>query len=231
MKNLQELCKEYSKNIIDKKTYRDARSKLIQAICSNEIEVIDKPYLPPLDILATPIPVPIPIVPTSDEDLPKNNITENSEVEEIPAHNSKNYIRLFYIAIFLCIIIITISLKFIPESNQKEQSSIATLAIPPWKVLITQFLQQKNWQTLHMNEFIESWENNLTEEEMLIASKSPEMKRLANAIYQRLLDKRALLSLDKDANIVTDQQNLVDFADKLRINDERMIIIENSDYL
>ncbi|SMN11057.1 hypothetical protein SPBRAN_1272 [uncultured Candidatus Thioglobus sp.] len=226
MKSLQELSREYSRNIIDQKTYREARGKLIQAICANEIEVIDKTYLPPLDILATPNPSQ-----TSDESLPKNSTTENSQVQETSSSSSKNYILLFSIIVFLCFIVFIIPFKFTSENNRKAQDLIVATAIPPWKTLITQFLQQKNWQKPHMDTFIESWENDLTETDMLVASTSPEMKRLANAIYQRLLDKRALLSLDEYADIVTDQQKLIDFAEKLQIDDERLFVIEKPNQL
>ena len=173
MKSLQELATEYSQNIIDHKTYRDARSALIQAICAHEVEVIDKTYLPPLDILATPNPP----AQKSNGYLSGNSATGNGKnpVQRAFLNNTKkHYILLLCIAIFLCIIILIASLISIPESNQKTQATIAMPNAPKQEVLISQFLPQKNRQTPHKDVFIASWMNTLTEEGMLVASTSTE---------------------------------------------------------
>jgi len=52
------------------------------------------------------------------------------------------------------------------------------------------------------------------------------MKRLINTIYQQLLDERALLSLGDVENAVVNQHMLVNFAEKLGIEDKRLNVFE-----
>lgn len=49
MKNLRELAREYAQNNIDRESYRNSRRKLIQGICTGEIEVKAHEYLAPLE--------------------------------------------------------------------------------------------------------------------------------------------------------------------------------------
>ena len=47
--NLHALAKDYAQGVIDKETYRKARSELIDGILSGEIPVIAYDFPPPID--------------------------------------------------------------------------------------------------------------------------------------------------------------------------------------
>ncbi|RKZ47452.1 MAG: hypothetical protein DRQ58_06685, partial [Gammaproteobacteria bacterium] len=98
------------------------------------------------------------------------------------------------------------------------------------QILITDFIQQKNWSQDNMMSFVTSWQQ-LSDEELTAVQTSPEMKRLTSTIYQQLLDERALLSLGDLSpgdikNAVANQRTLVNFANQLGINDARLTVLE-----
>ena len=92
--------------------------------------------------------------------------------------------------------------------------------------LISDFLAQNDWSDNNMQEFKSAW-NSLTAEEQADGLTSPLKGQLTNAIYQQLLEERALLGLGDTETVLSRQNSLVNFASELGINDPRLQVQEN----
>jgi hypothetical protein len=93
------------------------------------------------------------------------------------------------------------------------------------RALISQFLQDRNWSGARLASFQSDW-SALDSEQRTAALKSADAGRLVSAIYQRLLEERALSGLG-DAQASLDKQGeLVTFAGAIGINDPRLSVPE-----
>lgn len=231
MKSLHELSEEYTQKIIDKDTYRNSRRELIKKICSGQITLDAYEYLAPL-----------PLITERENDynetthvLSETKATPKKKVPQLTQTTrplpkflrKKIVIGTATIALLCACIIVLIAYspidKFDNAVGTPDQQITAQLQ---WKTLINDFIKNKNWQQSNMESFLALWQQ-LSEQELAAAAGSPEMKRIANAIYQRLLEKRALLNLhDNLDKIVADQKALVDFATKLGIVDKRFTVVD-----
>ena len=246
MKNLRELAKEYAQNVIDKDSYRKSRSELIQGICSGEIDVEKHEYLAPLktfpeeldDTTENMVTQIINPAKKAQETSEKSQAKTESRPAPKPTSakasssgtfNRKNIFIGTGAIIGLCIIILIVLLFPVTDkslSTDTSSSNVSKVALSSaGQSLIIGFMQQKNWSQENLESFATSWQQ-LSDQELTIASTSPEMKRLTNIIYQQLLDERALLSLGDIENAVANQRLLVDFAEQLGIDDKRFTVTE-----
>jgi len=242
MKDLHSLAKEYAQNVIDRDSYRKSRKELIQGICAGKIEVKTREYLAPFES-----------VPNDIDDTRENIITQISRAEKdtatVPGYQTaqkpepvqrkdtvksypstgKNKQKNIFIAAAMIVIlcVITLLILLLPDSNDVPTSDINNQMAQPsaGQYLIIDFIQKKNWTENNLGLFVTSWQQ-LSDEERTAVHTRPEMKRLINAIYQQLLDERALLSLGDIENAVANQKILINFADQLGIDDGRLIVLE-----
>ena len=237
MKDLRELAKDYVQNTIDLESYRKSRSELIKGICAGEVVVKENEYLAPLNSLEEEL-----------DDITENmgtQIVNQGEDSKVAPANSKAtgqkrssslstgkieqkaIIIGSLVIVVLCIIILTSLLlpstkeelpKTLPTNEAVKKSSAG-------QSLIVEFMQQKNWTRENLNSFAASWQQ-LSAQEHEATHASPEMKRLTNAIYRQLLDERALISLGDVENAAANQRLLVDFTERLGIEDKRFTVVE-----
>lgn len=224
MTRLRELAEAYAANKIDQATYRSTRRNLIKNICSGKIKLPVQQYLKPL------------LLPdeTHNKTIDKDSIVLYPElVSTLPiATLYKQWLEFFswkniviisigilaITAVFWFTVSLTRTVEYKPVNTQLTH-------VPQWKNLITKFIQQRTWQANNIQAFLVSWKL-LSIEELNDVKNSTEMKRLANAIYQQLSNKHALLSLGGDVEqVISEQQRLVNFANALGINDRRLIVI------
>lgn len=213
MKPLLELAREYAKNNIDKDTYRKLRREFIHAIYSGELKIEPRKYLAPL------------VLP----DKTGNNVVADrsqyleEQYRNTPAIFNKSIIVLIAIAC-LCMVILIIAL--FTEINRNEP--VKDIAIPPkWESLINDFIREKNWEQNNIKIFVTAWQS-LSKQETDTASASPAMAKLTNAIYQRLLIEQALQNLDSPGNTGDKQRLLIELANSLQINDDRITTLEQT---
>ena len=242
MKDLHSLAKEYAQNVIDRDSYRKSRTELIQGICAGKIEVKTREYLAPLEVL-----------PGDTDETRDNIITQNSRagkdtvtvpdystaqkpkpvqrkdtVKTYPSTGENKQKNIFIAAaIIVLFCVITLLVLLLPGSKDVPPSDINNQVAQPstGQYLIINFIQNKNWTEDNLGLFVTSWQQ-LSDEERTAVHASPEMKRLINAIYQQLLDERALLSLGDVENAVANQRLLINFADQLAIDDGRLTVLE-----
>jgi len=248
IKNLRELAKEYAQNVIDQESYRRSRRELIQGICAGKIHVEKHEYLAPLDSYSeeldvtaknavTQIMYPANISQAAsaqvESERPQAEPESRSRSRPIPPpetsssgiFSQKNIIIATAIIIALSIIALTILLFPTTEDSPTSNTNHLVLQPSPGQSLIVDFIQEKNWSHESLESFSTSW-SQLSDQEHSATSTSPEMKRLTNIIYQKLLDERALLSLGDVENAVANQQMLVNFAEQLGIDDKRLTVVK-----
>lgn len=237
MKDLRKLAKDYAQNTIDLESYRKSRNELIKGICAGEVVVKENEYLVPLDSLEEKL-----------DDITENRISQiinqGEDSKAAPAnskvtgqkHSSslstgkigqKTIIIGSLVIVVLCFIILTTLL--LPSTKEEPPKTLlineAVKESSAGQSLIVEFMQQKNWTQGNLNSFVASWRQ-LSAQEHEATHASPEMKRLTNAIYRQLLDERALISLGDVENAVANQKLLVDFTERLGIEDKRFTVIE-----
>jgi len=242
MKDLHSLAKEYAQNVIDRDSYRKSRSELIQGICAGKIQVKTREYLAPFETVpdetdetreniktqisrAEKDTATVPGYPAAQKPEP---VQRQNTIKTYPSSGNNKQKSIFVgaaIMVFLCAIALLILL--LPDSNDVPPSDINNQVAQPstGQYLIIDFIQKKNWTEDNLNLFVTSWQQ-LSDEERTAVHASPEMKRLINAIYQQLLDERALLSLGDVENAVANQRVLINFADQLAIDDARLTVLE-----
>ena len=109
----------------------------------------------------------------------------------------------------------------VTESDIPNSETQATGNTSAGEELIANFLAQNDWSNEKLQEFKSSW-NSLTAEEQADGLASPIKGQLTNAIYQQLLEERALLGLGDTASVISRQNTLINFASELGINDPRL---------
>jgi formylglycine-generating enzyme required for sulfatase activity len=243
MKDLRKLAKECAQNVLDRDGYRKSRRELIQGICAGEIEVEVHEYLTPLEDL-----------PEEEDETSQNIITQLSHpaTDDLDATvpgragsapvarpkskaspaprprwiiKQKNIVIVVAAIILLAVITLTILLFPTTDDSSIQKTEVQVSENNPGQIIITDFIQQKNWSQDSLTSFVTSWQQ-LSDEELTAVQTSPEMKRLTSTIYQQLLDERALLSLGDIKNAVANQRTLVNFANQLGINDARLTVLE-----
>ena len=248
MKNLRELAEEYAQNVLDRESYHKSRRELIQKICAGEIEVEEHEYLFPIEDLPEEINETCENIitqlsrpATDDSDATVPGRTGSSSVarpkpKASPAPRprwiiqQKNIVIGMAAIILLAIITLTILLLPATDDSSIQKPEVQVSEYNSGQILITEFIQQKNWSQDSLASFVTSWQQ-LSDEELNAVQTSPEMKRLTSTIYQQLLDERAVLSLGDLSlgdikNAVVNQRLLVNFANQLGINDARLTVLE-----
>ncbi len=254
MKNLRELAKAYAQNTIDLETYRKSRSALIRSICAGQTDAKKHEYLAPLqpmpdevmddttENMITQISSPggkPPVAPSakisgeqaqrSQTKKPKKKSKPKSAPPPVyisPGLLDRKYF-VFGIATIIVLCVVTLVILMLPVTDDEPpvEIPIQVAESSAGQLLITDFIAQRNWTQKNLEVFVASWRQ-LSDQEQTVASTSPEMKRLTNTVYQQLLDERALLSLGDVENAVANQRSLVNFAEQLGINDDRLTVLE-----
>lgn len=95
------------------------------------------------------------------------------------------------------------------------------------RALISQFLQDRNWSDPSLASFQSAW-SALDPEQRTAALASADAGRLASAIYQRLLEERAVSGLGDAEASLAKQRELVGFAAAVGLADARLSLPEPS---
>jgi hypothetical protein len=190
------------------------------------------------------------IPPQKQSSTPEPTPTSTSTQKPIPAAETpseqhfKNTVPGFPITLILIItiilavisliIILTLPYKSDETVSMNTQNTDNISANEEWNAreaviektsagerLITDFLAQNDWSEDNLQQFKSDWLS-LSAEELTDGLASPLKGQLANAIYQQLLEERALLSLGDTATVISRQNTLVKFASDLGIEDPRL---------
>ena len=239
-KTLRALAKDYAQGVTDRDTYRKARTDLIEGIIAGNIKVEPIDFPPPIDLDDGDPTVESAITQINPEQFTKKPAQPKTTPAPPPLPPAKethhHWLIGSGIVALLCLIILVF--LFIGKKDKvKEKETAYDYELSELTVkdttttsdksaadyLVEGFLKQNNWSDEYTGQFINNW-NNLSIQEQTAALNSTAISRLSNAIYKQLLNERALLGLGNDAEVVAKQQALVDFANKLGIDDSRLIV-------
>lgn len=101
-----------------------------------------------------------------------------------------------------------------------EQAPAPTVANPATDAIV-EFLKTKNWSDESMDQFQSLWLS-LPQTDRDAAAGSGEILQMANALYRKLLEVRALSQVTDAATSQQKQEKLLNFAHNLGINDPRL---------
>lgn len=238
MKYLRELAKDFAQGKISREEYRKERTELIKGIVDGSIDVPDRDFLAPIpppsedDITAqgpdydpfatTEIAVTKPG--SKKKQTSANRPTPPRESSD-PVHKPFPIWTFAILSVAVLVLIIAITALFIyssentesPESTVTEQPAVGQAA----NQLIKLFIQGNNWQAENLEKFRRNWEK-IGPAERQAAQDLPVMNQLKNAIYKQLLEERAMIALGDAESAREKQQVLVDFAESLGIQDDRL---------
>jgi len=245
--NLRALAKDYANGVIDREKYRKARAELIEGILAGDIKVESREFIAPVeagddtDITQEKTALrtePDAFRSTGEFDPTSTPVT--AQARKPPEKSSQKWIIGSAIVIIICSVVI-ISLLFQGEDepvpvvfeaipSEPEVTAPDTAVTDPVAekpdygiTLIEQFLASKNWQTSSIEQFSTEWQE-LTDAEQQAAISSPVLTQLNNAIYQQLLEERALIGLAEPEKINARQEILVGLAETVGIYDDRLTV-------
>lgn len=106
------------------------------------------------------------------------------------------------------------------EAMTAEDQQRLADASNPAVALMREFLDIPSWQAQTMDDFVSKWRA-LSVEDRETALESPASRRLADRIYQLLLEERALSALDGGVP-TTAETRLLEFAEQINLQDKRL---------
>ena len=248
---LRELAKEHAQGNLDRESYKKSRAELIQGILSSEIplEEIDYPPLvqppEPEDLDDTQRKEEYKREPAKKSDpeattAPKASVATESKAvsdgSEQPGSSNKLLLGILGVAVLAILAVTAIALMNGKDKNTGEaaanaNSPAATTAqasvseTSETDRLIKEFLASKNWSSSQLDEFRQQWDN-LDAQVLERSRDSLAMGQLTNAIYKQLLEEQALSGLVDDDSSLRKQEQLVEFAQGLGIEDNRIRLPE-----
>ncbi len=243
---LRRLAKDFATGVTSKENYRKSRAELIQGIIAGKIAVKAIDYAPPLmpaneadeeitegikrNVANRPSPQQT-AKPRSTPPPIKQNVASNKNNKNSPAP----FIAVSAIIVVSLILAVILFYPKPPESVSVDKTTsssanegvttnteTATATSMAAESLLADFLNEKNWNEDSLDNFIESW-SALTDEEKEAAKQTKRMQRMDDSIYKQFLKGKALSSIDSEKAILK-QQELIDFANAIGINDSSLTI-------
>jgi hypothetical protein len=247
---LRGLAKGFAQGSIRKEEYRKSRAALIQGIIAGDIAVKDIDYEPPLmpnngreeaitEGIKRDKAEAAPPQKKASKPIPSSATPVQQSVNDNKSNKNSSFIFILISAIIVLSMILAVILFYpkppessvpvsandvssgtTPESSNKE--AITTSASMAGETMIADFLKEKTWNKDNLDKFIESW-SALTEEERDAAKQTKRMQRMNDSIYKQFLKGKALSSIDSEKALLK-QQELIEFAETLGINDSRLVL-------
>ncbi len=245
---LRGLAKDFAKGAIGKDVYRKSRTELVQGIIAGKISLTSIDYeapLKPTNELESAITEGIKrdkteITSPQQTRKPKSNSVPPPVKQNVSSKKNKKSPFIFILVSFIIVLslILTVIL-FYPKPPESETVKISvssdnkTVTVDDMtattidesaagETLMANFLSENSWDEESLDKFIASW-SELTAAERNSANQTKRMQRMNDSIYKRFLEGKALASIDIDKARVK-QQQLIEFAYALGINDSRLTL-------
>jgi len=243
MQTLRDLAKSYAKGAISKDKYRQSRTELIRGIIEGNIAVKAIDYEAPLkapsdmeEAITQGIKRDKTEITSPQRQADKRKrvppVEQKSETKKTQEKSSLVFILVSAVIVLSLIVTVFLFYPKPPESktikttaSTSKNESLATATMNKngsGESLIANFLSEKNWGDDSLKIFLESWAG-LNQEQRDSAKQSKRMKRMNDSIYKQFLEEKAFASIDSEVALVN-QQKLIDFANTLELNDERLTL-------
>jgi len=245
---LRGLAKGFAKGAISKEDYRRSRTELVQGIIAGKIPLKSIDYeapLKPTNELENAITEGIERDRTEVTSPQQTRKPKSSSVPPVKQNvsskknNNKSPFVFILVSVIIVLSLVLAAILFYPKppesatvkisaatpDNSTPTSSTVSSTMDEsiaGETLIANFLSEKSWDEESLDKFIASW-SALTAGERESANQTKRMQRMKDSIYKRFLEGKALASIDSDKAQIK-QQQLIEFADAIGINDSRLIL-------
>lgn len=217
---LRGLAKAYSDGLIDRKRYIHERRELIDAIVAGEVEIT--PY-------EAPQAAADPAIERTFGDGEATLEIPDPDVETIPvapAQSRRSGSTLLIMAIGAVAAAYAgwhALSRVDPETAPATAITAANApeAPNPAGILLDSFLDENTWLPQRIEGFMLAWEQEPQAAREALAD-SPTMRRAADLITQQFLEEKALFELGEQDTALRKQRRLLDLADALSIENERI---------
>jgi hypothetical protein len=251
---LRELARAYAKGELGREEYRRSRSDLVASILSGEVVVKNLDFPPPLkfpggDGQDATEPRQRRRHPDARQEPETTRVGQAAPppvrapgpapapAQAVNQADSSRGIWLFAGVVALGAVIAAGIFMASKRSGDSATLAVGEPAAPVTKpatddpaaaagrALISRFLQDRNWSGARLASFRSDW-SALDSDQRAAALKSADAGRLASAVYQRLLEERALSGLGDAQSSLDKQRELVAFAGAIGIRDPRLTVPE-----
>lgn len=219
---LRGLAKAYSDGLIDRKQYIVERRQLIDGIVAGELEIV--PY-------EAPQPDPDPAIERtfSDGEATLEMPRPESEIETIPVapvpsrRSGGTLLVVFIGALAAAYAAWHALIRVDPETLPAPTITATNVPEPPnpAAILLDGFLDENTWLPQRIEGFMLAWEQEPQAARDAVTD-TPTMRRAADLITQQILEEKALFELGEQDAALRKQRRLLDLADALAIENERI---------
>ena len=222
---LRGLAKAYSDGLIDRKQYIHERRELIDGIVAGEVEIT--PYEAPQATVD-------PAIERTFSDGEATLEIPDPDAETIPVAPAKSR-RSGSTLLIIALGAIAAAYAGWHFSNRvgPDTSPATAITAPdapqapnPAGVLLDGFLDENTWLPQRIEGFMLAWEQEPQAAREALTD-SPTMRRAADLITQQFLEEKALFELGEQDTALRKQRRLLDLADALAIENERISRQEN----
>lgn len=230
MTTLRSLAKAYAKKNLETPAYREARAKFINGVLTGEVELSVNEYPP----LIRPKRDEAAEVTVRRESKKKTTpLTEHSPPHPEPDAGSRNLLIPAIVAVVLLVIGITVFLLASGGDTDEVPAGVDAQVQPTTpdkpneaQLLVRDLLNQRNWTTqANLDTFMGKWLA-LPADTRAASMNTLELNQLTTAIYKQLLKERALSGIGNETEAKDKQRKLIDFANKIGIDDPRIKMTE-----
>jgi hypothetical protein len=221
---LRGLAKAYATGILEKDKYRKDRTSYIEAVLSGAVA-----------IHPAETPVQAKLERTGEIPIDRINRAVTTDVIDInitpepgPLKANLGLIIGGVAALLVMVIIVMFATSGDDNASATPQEQSSVVAPPVMDTprtaaqnLIASFLAKNSWSEAAMVAFLTEWEV-MPEPEKTSIGNTIELGQLANEIYKKLLEERALSGIGNPETSRAKQQQLVEFAANIGINDPRI---------
>jgi len=229
---LRELAKAHANGNLNREAYRHARTKYIEGILSGEAPLQVNEY-PPL--VRAPAEESLEATEQQKKKRTPPVIPEPEPDKAIP----RNLVAYLSAGIAV-VVVIAVLVIVIPRAEQTSENSASsesqsstqpatltglsqTQGTAAATTLIQSFIKENNWSDTSMDSFLKGW-GSLPQGDKSGVQDSIEFSQLSNAIYKQLLEERALSGLGDADAAISKQRQLIQFAEKIGISDQRITL-------
>jgi hypothetical protein len=226
---LRGLAKAYATGILEKDKYRKDRTTFIEALLSGAVTLhpAESPVQAKMERTGE-----IPIDRVNQAALEDININITPEPGPLKTNLA------LIIGGVAALLVIVIIVMFATSGDDSDTAAALPLpqspvAAPPVmdtprtaaQNLIASFLAKNTWSEAAMEAFLAEWEV-MPEPEKSSIGNTIELGQLANEIYKKLLEERALSGIGNPEASYAKQRQLVEFAANIGVNDPRIALPE-----
>jgi hypothetical protein len=225
---LRGLAKAHAAGILAKDKYRQDRTTYIEAVLSGSITIQPAEQSPVLARMERTGEITMEKSSQDRADVNTEILGINVLADQTPPKMKTGFIIGGAAALLVVVIVVFAAFSGDEQPAVQPRQEVVASVAPPVDTppnaaqnLIRSFIAKNVWSETSMNSFLAEWDV-MPEPEKNSIKNSVELGQLANAIYKKLLEERALSGIGNPETSYEKQRQLVQFAASLDISDSRI---------